>query len=222
MSDRVKVLVVDDQYVARSFFEIHVGMTRNYELVSSLSSAEQAVSYCREHPVDLVIMDVMMKCGLDGLTCARTIKNNQPGIKIILTTSTAESRWIEKAKNAGIESFWFKEYSDIPLTEVMDRTMQGESVYPGTLPNPVFGEVTKVDLSDREQEVLRELTRNRTNEEIAEVLQISPHTVKRHIENMLAKTGFRNRIDLAVNAKMLGLVVHEDDRVSAAVRTVLP
>ena len=60
--------------------------------------------------------------------------------------------------------------------------------------------------------VLRELIRNLTNEEIAEKLQISPHTVKRHIENMLAKTGYKNRIDLAVNARMLGLVVHEDDR----------
>ena len=98
------------------------------------------------------------------------------------------------------------------LTEVMDRTIQGESVYPDAQPNPDFGEITKLDLSDRELEVLREVTRNRTNEEIAESLQISLHTVKRHIENLLSKTGFRNRIDLAVNAKTLGLVVHEDDR----------
>ena len=60
--------------------------------------------------------------------------------------------------------------------------------------------------------MLREVTRNLTNEEIAEKLCISPHTVKRHIENMLMKTGYKNRIDLAVNAKALGLVVHEDDR----------
>ena len=54
---------------------------------------------------------------------------------------------------------------------------------------------------------------NLTNEEIAENLQISPHTVKRHIENMLAKTGYKSRVDLAVNAKTIGLVVHEDDRI---------
>ena len=51
-----------------------------------------------------------------------------------------------------------------------------------------------------------------STEEIAEKLHISPHTVKRHIENMLSKTGYKNRIDLAVNAKAMGLVVHEDDR----------
>ena len=206
------MLVVDDQYVARSFFEIHVEMAKRYELVTSLANAEQAIVWCMEHPVDLVIMDVMMKYGLDGLTCARTIKGNRPQIKIILTTSTAEAKWIEKAKKAGIDSFWFKEYSDIPLTEVMDRTMNGESVYPDMVPNPDFGEVTKFDLSERELEVLRDLTLNLTNEEIAEDLHISPRTVKRHIENMLAKTGYKSRVDLAVNARVLGLVVHEDVR----------
>ena len=212
MSERVKVLVVDDQYVARSFFELHVGMVKRYELVASLPNAEQAVAWCMEHPVDLVIMDVVMKYGLDGLTCARTIKRDHPQIKIILTTSMAESRWIEKARNAAIDSFWFKEYSEIPLTEVMDRTMNGESVYPNSPPNPDFGKITKYDLSDRELEVLRELTRNLTNEEIAEELHLSPHTVKRHIENMMKKTGFKSRVDLAVNAKTIGLVVHEGDR----------
>ena len=212
MSEKVRVLVVDDQYVARSFFEIHVKMAKEYELVGSLSAAEQAVAYCLEHPVDLVIMDVMMKYGLDGLTCARMIKKNSPRVRVILTTSMAESEWIDKAKKAGIDSFWFKEYADIPLTEVMDRTMNGESVYPQTLPNPAFGEAAKVDLTERELEVLRELTRSLTNEEIGEVLHISPHTVKRHIENMLDKTGYKNRIDLAVNAKALGLVVHDEDR----------
>lgn len=215
MCEKTRVLVVDDQYVTRSFFEIHVEMTKKYELAASLSSAEQAIAWCRGHPVDLVIMDVMMKKGLDGLTCARTIKNNNPNVKIILSTSMAETRWIEKAKAAKIDSFWFKEYSDLPLTEVMDRTMNGESVYPETPPNPDFGEVTKGDLSKRELEVLRELTRNLTNEEIAENLCISPHTVKRHIENMMQKTGYRSRVDLAVNAKVLGLVVHEADRTKA-------
>ncbi len=211
MAEKYKVLVVDDQYVARSFFEIHVDMAKRYTLVASLANAERAVDWCMEHPVDLVIMDVVMKYGLDGLTCARTIKNNHPEIKIILTTSTAEARWIEKARKAGIDSFWFKEYSDLPLTEVMDRTMQGESVYPEALPNPDFGQVRKYDLSERELEVLRELTRNLTNEEIALNLHVSPKTVKRHIENLLNKTGYKNRIDLAVNARLLGLVVHESD-----------
>lgn len=111
-----------------------------------------------------------------------------------------------------MESFWFKEYSTISLTEVMDRTMNGESVYPDSPPNPEFGSAKKADLTEREQDVLRELTRNYTNEEIAQRLNISVNTVRTHIQHMLEKTGYRNRIDLAVNAKALGLVVHEEDR----------
>ena len=216
LNDRIRVVIVDDQYLARGFFENLVRMSERYQLAASFSRADQAVDWCLDHPADLVIMDVMMKYGLDGLTCARTIKNSRPEVKIILATSTAEARWIEKARQARIESFWFKEYSDIPLTEVMDRTMNGESVYPDASPNPSFGAVTKTDLSERELEVLRELTRNLTNEEIAEDLGISPRTVKRHIENILDKTGYKSRVDLAVNARLLGVVVHENDRTNAA------
>jgi len=211
LDQRIRVVVVDDQYLARGFFEALVRMSERYELAASLSVAEQAVAWCLDHPADLIIMDVMMKYGMDGITCARSIKANHPGVKIILTTSAAEAEWIEKARRAKIDSFWFKEYSAISLTEVMDRTMAGESVYPDSLPNPEFGEVTKADLTEREQAVLRELTRNYTNEEIAARLNISVNTVRTHIQHMLEKTGYKNRIDLAVNAKALRLVVHEED-----------
>ena len=212
MSERVRVVVVDDQYLARGFFEGLVRMSERYELAASLSGAEQAVAFCDEHPADLIVMDVMMKRGLDGLTCARSIKASHPEVKIILTTSTAEAEWIDRARRAKIDSFWFKEYSEISLTEVMERTMRGESVYPDSLPNPEFGDARKADLTEREQAVLRELTRNSTNEEIAQRLGVSANTVRTHIQHMLEKTGYKNRIDLAVNAKALGVVVHEDDR----------
>jgi len=212
MNKKARVVIVDDQYVARGFFEMYVKMSADYELAASLSSAEQAVNFCLKNDVDLIIMDVMMKQGLDGLTCAGMIKSNNPKIKIIMATTTAEYSWIDKAKEAGIESFWFKEYSEQPLLEVMDRTMRGESVYPGEAPDPEFGDTFRSGLTDRELEILRELTMNRSNEEIAEKYGISLNTVKRHIQNMLNKTGFENRLELAVNAKALGLVVHDDDR----------
>ena len=90
--------------------------------------------------------------------------------------------------------------------------MAGESVYPGDMPKVRFGSVTRADLTERELDVLRELTGSLTNEEIAERLNISPNTVKRHIQNIMEKTGFGNRLELAMNAKALGLVVNEEDR----------
>ena len=212
MGNQIRVVIADDQYIARGFFEMYIRTAAKYELAASLATAEQAVNFCRANPVDLVILDVMMQRGLDGLTCGEAIKRNDPHVRVILATSTAESKWIEQARQAGIDSFWFKEYDERSLLEVMDRTMQGESVYPGSQPNPEFGCARKSELTERELEILRELTTNRSNEEIADKFSISVFTVKRHIQNMLNKTGYTNRLELAVNAKALGLVVHEDDR----------
>jgi DNA-binding NarL/FixJ family response regulator len=209
---KYKVVIADDEYVARTLFEMLIQSTVSYELAASFSTAEQAVNYCRYNPVDLVILDVMMKKGLDGLTCAETIKSNNPKIKVILATSTGEYKWIEEAKREKIDSFWFKEYHESSLLDIMDRTMNGESVYPGVAPDYEFGDIKKSDLTERELEILRELTTNRSNEEIAEKYNISLNTVKRHIQNMLNKTGYKNRLELAINAKALGLVVHDDDR----------
>ena len=97
-------------------------------------------------------------------------------------------------------------------TKIMDRTMNGESVYPSEAPKVQFGKITRSDLTDRELELLRELTSGMTNEEIADKLQISVNTVKRHIQNIMEKTGFESRLDLATNAKLLGLVVSDRDR----------
>ena len=96
-----------------------------------------------------------------------------------------------------------------------DQTMTGESVYPGDSPSPRFGDTEKARLSERELDVLRELTTSCTNEEIAERLNISVNTVRRHIQNMINKTGYKSRTALAVNARLLGLVVNEDDRMNA-------
>lgn len=215
MSDqrsKYKVVIADDEYVARTMFEMLIQSAVNYELSDSFSTAEQAVNYCSANPVDLVILDVMMKKGLDGLTCAETIKSNNPKIKVILATSMGEYKWIEEAKREKIDSFWFKEYHESSLIEIMDRTVNGESVYPDSAPDYEFGDSQKSELTERELEILRELTTNRSNEEIAKKYNISLNTVKRHIQNMLNKTGYKNRLELAINAKALGLVVHDDDR----------
>ena len=191
---------------------MYVRAAKDYELVAGLRSAQSSLDYVEENEVDLLIMDVMMADGIDGLSAATLIKQKHPEIKIILTTSTSETSWEEKAREAGIESFWYKEYDEHGLLEIMERTMNGESVYPQDVPNVPFGKITRADLTDRELEIIRELTASMTNEEIAEKLQISVNTVKRHIQNIMEKTGFESRLDLAMSAKSQGLVVNDQDR----------
>ena len=214
MQERTRVVVADDQNISRGFFEMYVRASSRYELAAALRSAQEAVDYLERHEAELLILDVMMQQGIDGLTAAGMIKQKYPEQKIILTTSTSETSWEEKARALGVESFWYKEYDEHGLIDIMDRTMKGESVYPAQPPRVSFGRVQRGDLTERELDVLRELTASLTNDEIAEKLHISANTVKRHLQNIMEKTGFSSRLELAMNARMLGLVVHEDDRVS--------
>ena len=210
---KTRVVVADDQNISRGFFEMYVRAASDYELAAGLRNAQEAVDYVEKNEVGLLILDIMMKDGIDGLSAASKIKKEHPEIKIILTTSTSETSWEEKAKAAGIESFWYKEYDDHGLLEIMERTMNGESVYPADQPKVPFGKVTRADLTERELEILRELTARITNKQIAEKFNISVNTVKRHIQNIMEKTGFESRLDLATNAKLLGIVVSEKDRI---------
>ena len=191
---------------------MYVRASGRYKLAASLRTAREAVAYIDEHGADLLILDVIMQEGIDGLTAAGEIKRSHPDVKIILTTSTSETSWEDKAREIGVESFWYKEYDDHSLTDIMERTVRGESVYPSDPPKVNFGKIRRSDLTDRELDVLRELTASLTNEEIAERLNISANTVKRHLQNIMAKTGFSSRLELAIHARLQGVVIHDDER----------
>ena len=216
MDDRIRVVVADDQNISRAFFEMYVRADARYRLLAALRTAREAVEYVRDHEADLVILDVMMRDGIDGLTAAGEIKRDHPETRIILTTSASETTWEDQARAVGVEGFWYKEYEVHSLIEIMNRVMAGETVYPSDPPDLSLGNVKRSDLTDRELEVLRELTGGLTNEEIAEKLNVTVFTIKRHIQNMLQKTGYKNRLDLAINAKALGLVVSEEERTRGA------
>ena len=204
-----RVLIVDDFMMSRTVFEHAVEFSDNYELAASLASADEAVEFVNREPVDLIIMDVVMTKGMSGLAASRKIRDSHPGIRILIVTSMPEVSYIKKAREIGVESFWYKEVQEEPILTVMDKTMAGESVYPDHVPVVPLGNTVSTELTDREIEVLRELTDGASNKEIADRLNISESTVKMHINNMLQKTGFRSRLELAVKARTGGMVVHD-------------
>ena len=207
-----QVLIADDYRMIRQMFEEMLKSAGDrYSLAGTAEDAEQAVSFCRTHPVDLVLMDVVMGSGADGIEAAQCIKSFSPETKILLVTSMPESSFIRRAKEAGIESFWHKEIQEAPLLDVMDRTMRGESVYPSQMPEVWLGNTVSTSLTERELDVLRGLVGGSTNAEIAAELGISERSVKQHITDMLNKTGFKSRLQLAVRARGGGLVINDQD-----------
>lgn len=202
-----RVMIVEDQSMPRQLFEMFVAHSDRYELVASIDDASVADIYCLRQRVDLVLMDVVTRNGESGLDAAARIKRAHPEIRIIIVTSMPEFSYIDKARQIGVDSFWYKEANTEPILSLMDRTMAGESVYPAAPPVLRVGDANSNDFTRRELEVLREMTSGDTNSEIAKRLCISEGTVKTHIANMLLKTGFRNRLELAIHAREIGLVI---------------
>ena len=205
---KTRVMIVDDQYVPRQLFEMYVKGSDDYELVRSVESPAFADTYVLTGDVDLVVMDIVMNDGSNGLEAAARIKKAMPKVKVIAVTSMADASWIDQAREIGIESFWYKEASEDTILEVMDRTMAGESVYPGSAPKLKIGQASSDDFSAREIDVLRVMTAGVTNAAIAKELGISENTVKMHVKSMMEKTGCRSRTELAIKARVSGMVVN--------------
>ena len=213
LSEPYRVVIVDDDMISRGYMELFVKPSTRYTIAASLPFAEDALKWCGSHdPPDLIILDVMMAQGMDGLSAAREIKREYPRTRIIIATSMADADWLGKAREAGAESFWFKTFGELSLLEIMDRTMLGESIYPEEAPGVFLGSLPASRLTRQQRALLRLLVEGLSNREIGEKMRLSPNTVKDYLDDLMEKTGIHSRTALVAQASRLGIVVSENDR----------
>ena len=204
-----RVIIAEDFRMIREIFENAVKQEEGFELEASFPTAAQAVKYLEKNNADLVLMDVLIPGSMSGLDAAAMIKEKKPKTRIIIVTSMPELTYEKRARELGVEGFWQKEVQEQPIQEIMKRVMAGEHVYPTEQVQVNIGNTSSTEFTDREIEILRELVSGASNKEIAEKLCIDASTVKMHISNMLSKTGFHSRLELAVKARHFGLAISE-------------
>lgn len=209
MSDKINVMIVEDQAMPRQLFEVIVKSEPRLNLALSIDNAEIADICCARHNIDLVLMDVVTKNGASGLVAAEKIKKANEKIKIVIVTSMPECSYVERAKKIGVEGFWYKDFGKEPVSSVINRVLNGETVYPEDKPEVTLGLAKGSEFTERELEILREMTGGFTNAEIAEKRGLSEKRVRNVVTDMLVKTGFRNRTELAVRAREAGIVILE-------------
>ena len=117
---KTRVMIVDDQFISRKFFEMYIEPSDRYEVAYSVESAAFADTYVLKNDIDLVIMDILMNDGSNGLSAAERIKKDSPGTRIIAVTSMPEPSWLGRARSIGVDSFWYKEASKETIINVMD------------------------------------------------------------------------------------------------------
>ena len=201
----VNVLIVEDQRMARERLESYIASDGRYRLVKSISNAALAEMSCMQNQVDLILMDVCTEYDESGLEAAARIKKHFPHIKIIIITSMAERSFIDRARAAGAESFWYKDVSQEELLDVVEQTLSGRSVYPLRTQEVQIGNASSYDFTARELDVLRLVVDGLPYAQIASRLNVSVDADKDHINNMLSTTGYsiKSRLAVAVTSKKL-------------------
>lgn len=207
-----KVLIVEDQRMAQENMETIIKASGNYTLAGIIPNAADAELFCMREAVDLVLMDVCTARDENGIEACAVLKRKYPRIKVIVVTSMAEHTFIEKAKEAKADSFWYKDASQGELISVMDRTMAGEHIYPDKTPEVKLGLATSYELTDSELDVLRALMQSTGDEDAAAMLGCSKSNIRWHVSKILEKTGYRTRMELLIAVAQKNLIIVSPDK----------
>ena len=207
-----QVLIVEDQKMAQENMEAIIRSSENYTLAGMISNAADSELFCMRTNVDLILMDVCTARDESGIDACAVIKKKFPHIKIIIVTSMAEHTFLEKAKQAHADSFWYKDASRGELLTVMDQTMSGETVFPDKTPEVKLGLTTSYELTNAELDVLRALMQSTSDEDAAKMLSCTKSNIRWHVSRILDKTGYRTRMELLIAVASKNLIIVTPDK----------
>ena len=216
------VVVADDQTVVREGLVMLLGLLADVEVVGAAADGEAAVRLVVERDPDIVLMDLRMP-GVDGVEATRRIQAQHPRTQVIVLTTYDDDRSILSAIQAGARGYLTKDAGAREIQEAVETVKRGEALLEPRVqarlltalagaetPAPAAAEAGAGEgrfdsLTPREREVLRQVARGLTNQEIAERLFVSEATVKTHINNLFSKLGVRDRAQAVAYAYRHGL-----------------
>jgi len=216
----IKVLVVDDHTLFRKGI-IHLLQQQNgIEVMGEARDGREGIERARQLKPDVILMDVQMpEC--NGIEATEAIRQELPDCRIIMLTVSEQDEDLFAAIKAGARGYLLKNVEPDQLLKSIALLMKGEAVIPHNMASKLLTEFSamakqpalKADpsrdyqpLTTREKEILQTLSGGASNKEIANALNISEHTVKIHLKNILKKLHVNNRLQAAIYAHQRGLV----------------
>lgn len=206
-----RVLIVDDQDDMRAGIRGMLQLDPGLDVVADLSDGLQVIPFLREHPVDLVLMDIRMP-GIDGVEATRRIRSEHPAeqVRVIVLTTFDQDEIVLAALRAGANGFLSKTVSPAELVAGITEVVTGGGALSAAATAALIGHMTDspppvVDrellhrfraLTPRETEVVVLIASGLANEEIAAQMFVSPLTVKTHAVRAMTKVGARDRAQL--------------------------
>jgi len=218
MNEPITILIVDDHQLVRQGVRDFLETQSDLIVVGEAATGDESVRLAGQYVPDVILMDLVMPGGMDGVEATRKVKKVSPRTQVVVLTSYHEDEHIFPAIRAGALSYVLKDIGSIELAEVVRKAAQGEAVINSRVAARLVQEVRRsqdvtpnpfTELTDREMEVLRLIADGLSNARIAERLVISEKTVKGHVSNILGKLHLADRTQAAVYAWREGIVRHD-------------
>lgn len=203
MDSRIRIGIVDDHPLLRDGVAMALQKIDDFEVVGQGESADDAVEIAASLTPDLLLMDVNMPG--DSFVAARAITAASPGVKIMMLTVSESIEDAYSAFEAGAQGYALKGISGRELVAAIRSVVDGETFITAKLASKLLGNIRKqasdkqkVELSYREEQVIREVAKGLTNREVALKLDLSEKTVKYYMTNVMYKLHARNRTEAVV------------------------
>ena len=214
---RIRIVVVDDHKVVQTGLRSYLESFPDLEVVGAASSGEEALERLEGWMPDVVVMDIRMPGGMDGVEATRRVRALSPHTQVVVLTAHTDDDRVVGALRAGAIGYVRKDaapevFLDAVRGAARGRTVLDPSVAGSVLQDLARGSGLAEPLSEREKEVLGQLAHGRTNREIAEALHVSEDTIKTHVGNILAKLQLAHRTQAVIYALKQGLISLDDIR----------
>ncbi|MFP3378507.1 response regulator transcription factor [Bacillus sp. SIMBA_069] len=204
---KIKLLLVEDHHIVRRGLVFFLKTREEFEIVGEAENGEEALTFIQTERPDVVLMDLSMP-NMDGIEATKRIKQYDKTIKILILSSFSEQDYVLPAMEAGADGYQLKEVQPEQLVASIIAVHEGNANFHPKVTPALFGRsaVKKEKenpfsmLTKREQEVLREIAKGRSNKEIAAELHITEQTVKTHVSNVLVKLEVDDRTQAALYA----------------------
>lgn len=215
MIEQIRVVLVDDHRVVRQGLRAYLESFPDLVVIGEASSGEEALRFIETWVPDVVVMDLLMPGGIDGVETIRRVRQLTPHTQIIALTSYTDNSRVIAVLRAGALGYVRKDAAPDILLAAVRAAARGQSLLDPAIARAVLQDLVRdeqpdIVLSEREQEVLRQLALGRTNREIAETMMVSPETVKTHVGNILAKLHLAHRTQAVIYALKRGLISLDD------------
>ena len=216
-TEPIRVLVVDDQPVFTEMLRVVLDMQADIKVVGMAFTGEEGLHAALDSEPDILLVDYHMP-GMSGLDVIRELKAAGKNTTMLVLTADTDEAVMAEAIAAGASGYITKQQALNEVVQAVRTAADGEPVVPQFMIPRILShfhrqqqrdqqaEMLREKLSAREVQILEQLARGRSNDEISEIFVLSPNTVRTHIHNIIKKMGVHSKLQATTMALQLGII----------------